>query len=834
MRLGARAALCVDCGVRTLRFAALALGLLAPASALADAPAVPLARLLRAAGRPHAFADASGRIPVTVSLPAGADARALGLLPVAPGIGAIRLSSNEVEAFSATHPELGLHVAPPRWPLLDVSKVWTGAESYRAQTGDDGAGVVVGVIDTGIDIAHPDFRDAAGKSRIAWMLVAAQPLGIFPELEAAYGCTDPAQTPCAILSNVEIDALLSVPDASRPRDPEGHGTHVASIAAGNGGPSVTNEPRYVGVAPGATLVIAAPATPGTGFRDPDILNAARFIFERADALGLPAVVNLSVGGDFGSHDGTSDLEKGLAAFVGDDKPGRAIVVAAGNSGALYELPGGTGPYGIHTEAHVPSYGDVRVPIYSPPSKSGRGFVWITFAPGDEVSVGLLGPDDATWIDLVAPGDEAGYDEDGVNAAVVNRLPNGKTPITPDTNSAVVVFDGAWPEGYFTIRMQGHGDASLWLVGQGDVDSGSGSGLLFERAMKQGTINVPASHPNLLSVGCTVNRLSWDPVAGPKIGLVSLGGDDDPHADDICYFSAAGPTPFGVPKPELVAPGAFVAGAMSEAADPRLVATSIFAPGGCPGDSPCYVVDDRHAITSGTSMSSPHVAGAIALLLQRDPNLTQAQLTELLQASAQYPTGSIPHQTQVGPGALDLVGALALLTSMDTTPVEPDLHESWYSLSSSYARPDGAWPVTGIVELRKSDRTPVSGLDGTRLELEVEGGVVLEPLTKIRPGMWRFSIAGQPGSGGKTLRVDVTYDGVSLCASPRAEACSARTLPIGVDVWAAGAGFSAGGSGFTCALGIPSSPESAGWPAVTLLGLLAARHRRARARASRPR
>ena len=49
-------------------------------------------------------------------------------------------------------------------------------------------------------------------------------------------------------------------------------------------------------------------------------------------MGLPAVVNLSLGGDFGPHDGTSVLERGLSAFVGDDKPGRVIVVASGNSG----------------------------------------------------------------------------------------------------------------------------------------------------------------------------------------------------------------------------------------------------------------------------------------------------------------------------------------------------------------------------------------------------------------------------------------------------------------------------------------------------------------------
>src|SRR5690606_19733892 len=144
-------------------------------------------------------------------------------------------------------------------------------------------------------------------------------------------------------------------------DEEGHGTHVASIAAGNGGTG-DGEPRYVGIAPGATIIVASPMSPSGGFADAGSLNAARFIFDRPDALGAAAVVSLSVGSDFGPHDGSSDLESGLAALVGDDKPGRAIVVAAGNSGALYSVEGDPGPLGVHTEAHASPSALTRVPI----------------------------------------------------------------------------------------------------------------------------------------------------------------------------------------------------------------------------------------------------------------------------------------------------------------------------------------------------------------------------------------------------------------------------------------------------------------------------------------
>jgi subtilisin family serine protease len=786
-----------------------------PSPARADAPAVPLVRRLLAQGRRHALADPSGRVPLLVELAHGDDARASGLLPVAPGYAAARVAPDEIEVFAARHHGRALFAGPPRRALLDVSKVWTNAQVYRERTGNDGAGVIVGVIDTGLDVTHPDFRTADGKTRVAWMLRGGAPRGLHPELEAAFGCTDPKQSACYVLSADDVDALIAG-GTGAPGDVEGHGTHVASIAAGNGGVMVTDEPRYVGLAPGATLVVAAPSAPGAGFYDPDILNSARFIFDRADAMGLPAVINLSVGGDFGSHDGTSALEKGLAALVGDDHPGRAIVVAAGNSGGLFRI-GDLGPYGVHTEAHASPHAETRVPIVAPPAKNGQGYVWITFREDDEVSVGLEAPGGDRWVNLVDPGDEAGYEGDGgTTAAVINRLANGKSAITADTNSAVVAWDGAWEEGSFAIVLRGRGDAQLWVTGTGDAAPGATAGLLFARALKQGTINVPASSPSLLAVGCTVNRLSWTPFEGPSLRLAAFG-DGAPGLDGTCYFSSAGPTPFGVPKPEIAAPGAFIAGAMSSGADPRKVPGGLFDASGCPDATRCYVVDEGHAITSGSSMSAPHVAGAVALLFQRDPTLTQPRVTEVLQAGARYPKGAVPYDAQLGVGELDLEGAERALDDLDDGAVPPDANESWYVLSSGYARPDPTWPVWGTIELRREDRTVATGLDGAELTLEVDGGAVVEPLTKVRAGMWRFAVAGRRGTGGGTLRVDVRYAGVALCSAPGKTDCAPRELPIGVDAWAATGGVEGVGGGCTCDAAGAQVPA----PHAALAGLAAA-------------
>ncbi|HRI70816.1 MAG TPA: S8 family serine peptidase, partial [Polyangium sp.] len=716
-----------------------------------DAPARSLVRLLHRSSKPHPLADSSGRIAVNVHVPPGIDARSLGLLPIAPGVATIRLNPSEVDEFGKTHPAWPLSVSPPLQPLLDVSSSWTRVTDFRTATGlGTGKGVVVGVVDTGIDVTHPDFRTAEGKSRIAWLLLGGRvPAGLHPELEEKFGCTDPKQVACAVLSGEDIDAVISGQLALEvPGDSVGHGTHVTSIAAGNGGPMTGKPLIYVGMAPEATLVISSPSA-AAGFQDSDVLIGAQFIDDRAKALGMPAVINLSLGGDFGPHDGSSVLEQGLGSLIGDDKPGRAIVAAAGNSGALYQIKG-RGPFGIHTEVHVTKGSEVHVPISTPKASKGNGFVWITFRPEDEVSVGLVAPGGDSWVRLVEPGDEVGYEgSDGTTAAVVNQLVNGKTPITSNTNSAVVAFSGSWEAGAFEILLSGHGDAQLWVTGLGDVSPTKSDGLLFEKAVRQGTIAVPAAHPNLLAVGCTLNRVSWDPLLTEEIELTSIGGEIHPKLDSICYFSAAGPTPFGVAKPEISAPGGFIAAAMSKDADPRANLGSLFDGPGCPGSEPCYIVDPRHAITSGTSMASPHVAGAAALLFELDPTLTQQRVTNVLQAGARYPVGTVRHETQLGAGALDLEGARRILTDDQGTVQEPSIEKSWWVLSSAYARPDPSWPVWGTVELRNDAGEVSAGIAGTALELFVTGGVVVTPLVKVSPGLFRFAVAGERGSTGKT-------------------------------------------------------------------------------------
>jgi uncharacterized protein (TIGR03382 family) len=182
-----------------------------------------------------------------------------------------------------------------------------------------------------------------------------------------------------------------------------------------------------------------------------------------------------------------------------------------------------------------------------------------------------------------------------------------------------------------------------------------------------------------------------------------------------------------------------------------------------------VVDDAHAVSGGTSMSAPLVAGAIALLFERDPTLDQTEVRALLQAGARRLRGVVLDPAQLGAGALDLDRTLQALTEgvVERTPGRG----SELVLSESYAHPDPTWPLGGLLELRDDAGDIVDGFDPGRLSLALAGVSVTEPLTRLAPGLWRFSVVAPEGSGGRTLSVAVLFDGRKV---------TGRSLPIAVD------------------------------------------------------
>lgn len=748
-----------------------------------------------------------------VRLPDGVRAADVGLLEAAPGIGRLYGSPAALLGFADAHPTLTLEVAPPLRLLLDTAGRYVGATQATAQ-GLDGTGALVGIADTGVDVTHPDFIDSNGNTRVAWLLdLSSPPRGVHPQLEKQFGTVDDNGNVVsgAVWNAADIQALLaSSKTGGLPQDEVGHGTLVASCAAGNGEVGRNGLPRsaYRGIAPNATLVVARIAAAGSeDISNDDLLRGVAFLYDRADNdLHKPIVVNLSIGSDFGPHDGTMAWEQALASHVGPSHPGHAMVAAAGNSGSIADTP-------VHQNVHVSQTSTTRVPLIVQGSNSGGVEVWVSMHAGASFQVGLQGPDGTTWIAPVSPNQQGAKNTSDYDAGIYNGSGTSGSPVPSASRGAVIVWQGTFPTGTYQITLTGgEGTADLYAVGTGDAAAPGVVGFAY--GVRESTINLPATNPEIIGVGCTMNKGSWVSLTDLKVGLqvpildasgglVDLQQSEgrDPVPGEPCWFSSAGPTLTGLAKPEIMAPGAAIIGALSAQAVPPGSA-SIFTNPQCPtppGKKPsalCQQIDATHAVSFGTSFSSPIVAGAIAVLFQHDPTLTQDEVLAALQGGAHPLRGAALFEDQAGAGEVDVLGAVRAVDRNRTPETAlPSRSSSWLTLGADVYLADGSTPLEGIAELRAAPDAsgiaePADGLAAGRLAAyalvdgQAQDGTI-QSLTRRGPGVWIVTTQLPAGLGGSQLTVGVTLDGKDILVP--------RTVPIATDTWDADyGGFVRGG------------------------------------------
>lgn len=774
----------------------LAAPILASAAAFASAATASgpdgatLVRLLGSRAQQAFAPPGAAGIGALVRLSAGTHASDVGLTPAAPGFARLWGPPSTIVAFGDAHPELPVEVVPPLHPLLDTATVYV-TSTIANDSGLTGKGTLVGIADTGIDLTHPDFLDDTGATRVAWLLdLSSPPRGEYPDLEQQYGVTDADGnvTAGAVWAAADINALLASGVTSQlPQDEVGHGTLVSACAAGNG---LQGTSPYRGVAPDATILVAR--ITGTGSEDignDNLLLGVGFLFDRAAAMGLPIVVNLSVGTDFGPHDGTTAWEQTLASYVGSDQPGRALVASAGNSGSIADDP-------VHENVHVNPSTEMRVPVVTQGAQDGGVQLWVAMHAGATLSVGLDSPS-GTWISPVGANRSASKSTGTYSAVVTNGSQSTGSLVPSDSSGAVLIWQGQWPAGTYYVTLSGNGTADLYVQGTGDAGS-----VAFDHGVREGTITLPATHPSIIAVGCTMNKTSWRNQAGATLALAvplldAAGGmpeDGSPTRDPIdgepCWFSSAGPTLTGLQKPEIMAPGAAIIGAMSQQAVPP-VATSIFTNPQCPNassmgtDPDCQQIDSEHAVSFGTSFSAPLAAGAIALLFQDHPSMTQDQLLAALQGGAHPLRGPFEFEDQAGVGEVDVMGAVTAAGRI-SNPVEalPVASESWLRLGADEFLADGSTPMQAILELRAA-RTgstappPADGFANGRLVAygSVDGMLydgAITSLSRRGPGVWVATVQLPAGLGGSTLTVGATFDGSDIVPS--------STIPIATDAW----------------------------------------------------
>ncbi|MDZ7361843.1 MAG: S8 family peptidase [candidate division KSB1 bacterium] len=488
-------------------------------------------------------------------------------------------------------------IIPSRYmqPFMDVASAHVHVPEFRTKTGLTGKGVIIGIVDSGIDPKHPAF-----KNRILriWDQTLPGP-GVF---DGDYG------------------AEFTGPLITVSRDVQGHGTHVAGIAAGA-------DSTYSGVAPGAELLVVK-----SSFQEAHIADAVRYIFRVAGELGRPAVVNLSLGGHGDPHDGTDPLSQIIDAESG---PGRIVCCAAGNEGND----------NIHAQIAIPQGGNRTILFHVPPS-AGEDAVRFAALNGwysgrDKFELAVRSPSgfQTPYQGVISAG----------SSVQVHDLPDGRvrisTPdvdpvngdhnflieILPSPNFQQVVTPGTW-----RLRLRGvevnNGQVDVWTL-----DNSQQLDVVFIGRSVQDTMKIgsPGAAARAITVASYNTKTRWRDrnEKWQEMGM---------ELNEISDFSSEGPLRNGIQKPDIAAPGAMIASALS--ADSTV--------------SPAYVVAPGYRVMAGTSMAAPFVTGLVALMLERDPHLDPETIKARLRENSKIPNQSANiFDSKWGYGLIDVLGLI---------------------------------------------------------------------------------------------------------------------------------------------------------------------------------
>jgi uncharacterized protein (TIGR03382 family) len=290
------------------------------------------------------------------------------------------------------------------------------------------------------------------------------------------------------------------------------------------------------------------------------------------------------------------------------------------------------------------------------------------------------------------------------------------------------------------------------------------------------INSPGTARGVISVGSHVTRSAWQSVSGPVEVNAIEGG--------YSRFSSTGPTLDGRFAPDVAAPGEYIIAALSMHASPDDPASAFYTPS---LPRALWFRDQARGVLRGTSMATPHVTGAAALLLQRQPKLTVEQVRELLRVGALIDE---PGQTgrawspRWGFGKLDVSRSLAVLDREAAGALSPG--RSGVAVDFDLL-PAGS-RRRALVTVIPRDATGMPLGPGLRVELSTSAGSVTSPARHVAYGRYEAQLLPS-GRMGQTARITARVDGVELSQHPLVHLSTRRAL-VGGHLRATGGGCSA--------------------------------------------
>lgn len=489
-------------------------------------------------------------------------------------------------------------------PMMNIVRAEAGADKVRAVAeGLDraykGKGVIVGVVDQGFEYTHIDFKAEDGTT---------------PRLLCAWNQNYQSTPPAGFNYGTEYKNFNSMSAAGCDYKYDTfHGSHVAGIAAG-----ADLRSDYYGIATESDLIFVTYQNTAD-----QVVDGVKYIFDKADEMGKPCVVNISIGMHTGPHDGTSLTDQALEALVG---PGRIIVGAVGNEGTVPmhvrktvtpDNPMKVIPALANGETKqfiCDFWGDIDKTFYIQP-------IAVNTLKGTIVSYGTK----VCSKDIKSVEDVFDISEHGISAitstAAVHDLDNGRGNFFVTGN--VLAQGTGRMLGFLITTEEDECTVNGWNCYHKEFSAST-------NCLKQGFTagdyeclagEIGGTSRGVISVGSYNTRFQYTSVEGVTYAM----GGPEYTMFDLSPFSSNGPTADGRIKPEVCAPGFGVISAAQRYA---------IQTGTCAG----VTKDEKgnahyYEIDAGTSMASPYVAGSVALWLEANPQLSPDDIRNILRATS---------------------------------------------------------------------------------------------------------------------------------------------------------------------------------------------------------